>query len=117
SVGLSAILTDVLDIRSKQLSYLKVRASYAEVGNEPREFLTIPTYPLAGGFPVTQTRMPNPDLKPELTKSFEAGINAGFFNNALRIDATVYSSRTYNQFFEPTLSSASGYTSVIVNAG
>jgi hypothetical protein len=61
--------------------------------------------------------MPNPDLKPELTKSFEAGINAAFFNGSLRLDATVYSSRTYNQFFEPTLSSASGYTSVIINAG
>lgn len=117
SVGVSAVLTDILKIRSPQLSFLKVRASYAEVGNEPREFLTIPTYPLAGGFPVTQTRMPNPNLKPELTKSWEAGINAAFFNNTLRIDATVYSSRTYNQFFEPTLSAASGFTSVIVNAG
>ena len=96
---------------------MKLRASYSEVGNEPDVFLTIPTYGLAGGFPVTQTRMPNPNLKPELTKSWEAGINATFFNSKLKIDATVYSSRTYNQFFEPTLSSASGYTSVIVNAG
>ncbi len=117
SVGLSAELTEALGIRSRELSFLKVRTSYSEVGNEPREFLTIPTYPLAGGFPVTQSRMPNPDLKPELTKSWEAGINAAFFNNALRLDATVYSSRTYNQFFEPTLSATSGYTSVIVNAG
>lgn len=117
SVGVSAVITDLLDIRSDKLSYLKLRASYSEVGNEPDVFLTIPTYPLAGGFPVTQTRMPNPDLKPELTKSIEAGINSAFFNGALKIDATFYISRTYNQFFEPTLSSASGYTSVIVNAG
>jgi TonB-linked SusC/RagA family outer membrane protein len=117
SVGVSAIMTDLFKIRSRKLSYLKLRASYSEVGNEPDVFLTNPTYALAGGFPVTQTRMPNPDLKPELTKSFEAGLNSAFFNNALRIDATVYFSRTYNQFFEPTLSSASGFTSVIVNAG
>ncbi|HYE54556.1 MAG TPA: SusC/RagA family TonB-linked outer membrane protein [Chitinophagaceae bacterium] len=117
SIGASAVLTDLFDIRSDKLSYLKLRASYSEVGNEPRELLTIPTYPLAGGFPVTQTRMPNPDLKPELTKSIEAGLNSAFFNGALRLDATVYFSRTYNQFFEPTLSSASGFTSVIVNAG
>ena len=117
SVGLSAILTDMLGIKSNFMSYLKVRGSYSEVGNEPDLFLTIPTYPLSGGFPVTQTRLPNPDLKPELTKSFEAGINAALFNGALRIDATAYTSRTYNQFFQPTLSSASGYTSVIVNAG
>lgn len=117
SVGVSAILTDIFKINSDKLSYLKVRATYSEVGNEPDVFLTIPTYALAGGFPVTQTRMPNPDLKPELTKSVEAGLNAALFRGALRIDATVYLSRTYNQFFEPTLSSASGYTSVIVNAG
>jgi TonB-linked SusC/RagA family outer membrane protein len=117
SAGVSAVLTDLLDMRSRTLSYLKLRTSYSEVGNEPDVFLTNPTYALSGGYPVTQTRMPNPDLKPELTKSWEAGINSAFFNNALKIDATVYFSRTYNQFFEPTLSSASGYTSVIVNAG
>jgi TonB-linked SusC/RagA family outer membrane protein len=117
SVGLSGVITDLLNIRSGKLSYLKIRGSYSEVGNEPNVFLTIPTYALAGGFPVTQTRMPNPDLKPELTKSFELGLNAAFFGNTLRLDATIYSSRTYNQFFEPTLSSASGFTSVIVNAG
>lgn len=117
SAGISAVLTDLLDIRSPKLSYLKVRASYAEVGNEPDPFLTNPTYPLAGGSPVTQTRMPNPDLEPELTKSFELGLNASFFKGALNLDATVYSSRTYNQFFELPLSSASGYTSVFVNGG
>jgi TonB-linked SusC/RagA family outer membrane protein len=117
SVGLSAIITDIFDIPSDKLSYLKLRAAYAEVGIEPDPFLTIPTYALAGGFPVTRTRMPNPDLKAELTKSFEAGLNAALFRGALRLDATVYLSRTYNQFFEPTLSSASGYTSVIINAG
>lgn len=117
SVGISAIVTDLLKIRSRQLSYLKLRASYAEVGNEPNQFLTNPTYALAGGLPVTRTRMPNPELKPELTKSWEAGINAAFFQGALQVDATVYTSRTYNQIFEPTLSAASGYTSVMVNAG
>ncbi|MGC4103889.1 SusC/RagA family TonB-linked outer membrane protein [Ferruginibacter sp.] len=117
SAGLSAVLSDLLHIKSNKLSYLKVRASYSEVGNEPDVFLTIPTYSLTGGYPVTQTRLPNPDLKAELTKSWEAGLNAAFFNGALKLDATVYSSRTYNQFFTPTLSSASGYTSVIVNAG
>jgi TonB-linked SusC/RagA family outer membrane protein len=117
SAGISAIISDLLKIRSGPLSYLKLRASYSEVGNEPDVFLTNPTYPLAGGFPATQTRMPNPNLKPELTKSWEVGINAAFFKGALRIDATAYKSRTFNQFFELPLSSASGFTSVIVNGG
>jgi outer membrane receptor protein involved in Fe transport len=94
-----------------------VRISYSEVGNEPAIFLTIPTYPVAGGYPQTQTRMPNPNLKPERTKSWEAGLNVLLFDSKLKIDATLYQSSTYNQFFEPTLSASSGYTSVVVNAG
>jgi TonB-linked SusC/RagA family outer membrane protein len=117
SVGLSGIITELLSVKSDIMPFLKLRVSYSAVGNEPGVFLTIPTYSLAGGYPVTQTRMPNENLKPELTKSWEAGLNSAFFKGAIRIDATVYNSRTYNQFFEPTLSSASGFTSVIVNAG
>jgi TonB-linked SusC/RagA family outer membrane protein len=117
SAGLSAIVTDLLDIRSRTLNYLKMRISYAGAGNEPNIFLTIPTYPLAGGSPGTDTRMQNPNLKPELTKSWEAGLNAVLFNNTLRVEATVYSSRTYNQFFQPTLTSTSGSETVIVNGG
>ncbi len=117
SAGISAVLTDLFRIKSSLLSYLKIRASYSEVGNEPDPFLTNPTYPLAGGFPATQTRLPNPNLKPELTKSWEVGLNTAFFSGALRIDATIYKSNTYNQFFELPLSSASGFTSVVVNGG
>ncbi len=117
TVGLSGIVTDLLHLETDIMPYMKLRVSYSEVGNEPALFLTIPTYPLASGYPQTQTRMPNTNLKPERTKSWEAGANFIFFKNKLKLDATVYKSSTYNQFFEPTLSSSSGYTSVIVNAG
>ncbi|MDI3318137.1 SusC/RagA family TonB-linked outer membrane protein [Pinibacter soli] len=117
SVGLSGILTDLLPIKSDVLNYLKLRTSYSAVGNEPDPFLTIPTYALAGGYPRTQIRLPNPDLKPELTKSLEVGLNVVLFKGALKIDATAYSSRTFNQYFEPSLSSTSGSESVIVNGG
>lgn len=117
TIGLSGIITDIFGFSSNLMSYMKLRVSYSEVGNEPDLFLTIPTYSMASGYPVTQTRMPNTDLKPERTKSWETGANFVFFKNKLRVDATLYKSSTFNQFFEPTLSSSSGYTSVIVNAG
>lgn len=117
TVGLSGIITDIFDISTDWMPYMKLRVSYSEVGNEPDLFLTIPTYKIVSGYPETQTRMPNTDLKPERTKSWEAGANFVFFKNKLKLDATFYKSSTYNQFFEPTLSSSSGYTSVIVNAG
>jgi hypothetical protein len=117
TVGLSAIITELMGGGNDILSYMKVRLSYSEVGNDPDPFLTIPTYELAGGTPVTETRMRNTDLEPERTKSWEIGTNFYLFKSKLKIDATYYSSRTYNQFFEPSLSAASGNSSVIVNAG
>jgi TonB-linked SusC/RagA family outer membrane protein len=117
SIGLSGVMTDLLPIKSDVLTYLKLRGSYSEVGNEPDAYLTIPTYSLANGSPNTTTTMPNPGLEPELTKSVELGLNAQLFRGALTIDATVYHSRTYNQFFNPTISASSGYNNVWVNAG
>lgn len=118
TVGLSGILTEIFPgIKGKALEYWKIRGSYSEVGNEPDQFLTIPTYSLSSGTPVTQTRMPNTDLKPERTKSWEVGTNLYFLNGKFKLDATYYYSKTFNQFFEPELSSSSGYSSVIVNAG
>ncbi|MCD8208868.1 MAG: SusC/RagA family TonB-linked outer membrane protein [Bacteroidales bacterium] len=119
TVGLSGILTEIFPGLKKGnvLSFWKIRGSYSEVGNEPDPFLTIPTYSLASGTPVTQTRMPNTDLQPERTRSWEVGTNLYLFNGTFKIDATYYYSKTFNQFFEPSLSSSSGYSSVIVNSG
>ncbi len=117
SIGLSGIITDIFGIRSNILNFAKVRVSYSEVGNSPEVFVAIPTYELSNGSPVTSTRRPNSDLKPERTKSWEAGLNLWLFNNKLRVDATLYSSRTYNQFFTRTLAASTGYTSEIINGG
>lgn len=117
SIGLSGILTDIFPISTNIMPYMKVRVSYSEVGNSPDVFLAIPTYKLVDGVPVTMSRRPNPNLKPERTKSWEAGLNFVFFDNKLKLDASLYHSRTYNQFFERTLSSTTGYTSEVVNGG
>lgn len=117
SAGLSGVLTDLLPIKSDILTYLKLRGSYSEVGNEPAAYQSISTYALANGFPVTFTRRPNVYLKPELTKSAELGLNATLLKGALSVDATVYHSRTYNQPFQPTISASSGATMVYINGG
>lgn len=118
TVGLSGIITEMLGGGGDILSYWKVRVSYSEVGNEPDPFLTIPTYKMDGGSPQTQTRMPNLDLQPERTRSWEVGTNIYLFKNHLKIDATYYKSSTYNQFFHYTdLSPSSGYNEVVINSG
>jgi len=117
SFGLSGILTDLLKIQSKSLSFLKARVSYSEVGNAPERFISTTTYPMVNGYPQLTSYLPATNLQPERTKSFEAGLNAVFFGNKLKLDATVYKSSTYNQLFNPTLSASSGYSSFYVNAG
>ena len=118
TVGLSGIFTEIFPgLKGNVLSYLKARVSYSEVGNDPEPFLTIPTYAITMGNVNIATRRPNADLQPERTKSWEVGLNTYWFNNRLKIDATFYQSRTYNQFFENTLSTATGYSSEIINAG
>lgn len=117
SVGLSAVLTDIFKVDSRVLSFAKIRASYAEVGNAPMRWITIPTYPVSDGTPQTSTYLTSDDFKPERTKSWEVGADVRLWGNKLILNATYYSSRTYNQVFNPDISSTSTYSSLYVNAG
>jgi TonB-linked SusC/RagA family outer membrane protein len=117
SVGASGILSDILHLRSRVVSFVKVRASYSEVGNAPERFITIATHPIIGGFPTTTTYMPATGLQPERTKSYEAGINLKFLRNKISLDVTAYKSNTYNQLFNPVLAPSTGFSSFYVNAG
>ncbi|HEY9542057.1 SusC/RagA family TonB-linked outer membrane protein [Prevotella sp.] len=120
SAGLSGILTELLpQIKSDNyLNYLKARVSYSEVGNDPSEpFLTMTTYPVTVAGPATTTVKKNSRLTAERTKSWEAGLDVVLFRNKLKLNATFYHSRTYNQFFNIKLPETSGYTSMWVNGG
>lgn len=117
SVGLSAILTDIAGLHSKVLSYAKIRASYAEVGNAPMRYITIPTYTVTTQGPQTSTFLTAPNYEPERTKSWEVGADVRLWGNKLNVSATYYSSRTLNQIFNPAISATSTKTSMYVNAG
>lgn len=117
SVGLSAVVTDLFDIKSDVLPFAKVRASYAQVGNAPMRYLANPTYSVAGGIPQTVTYMTSPDFQPERTSSWEFGADARLFGGVLSLSATYYSSKTYNQVFTPEISSTSTYSTYYINAG
>ena len=117
SVGVSGILSDLLDLRSSTLSFVKVRGTYSEVGNAPERFVSIATYPIIGGFPTTTSYMPATGLRPERTKSYEVGLNLRFLRNIINFDVSAYQSRTYNQLFNPVLAPSTGFSSFYVNAG
>ncbi len=104
------------------LSYGKVRANYAEVGQgaDPQSVLTnytkITTYNSNPIFSLPGTRN-NPDLKPLRTKSSEAGIEMNFLRNRVGFDFTVYQRNTIDQILPVTLSTATGYDARFVNSG
>jgi len=118
SVGLTAILTDLVPgMRNNVLSFLKLRGSYSEVGNAPRRYIANQTYPFRSSTPTTTTTYPNSDIKPERTKAWEIGMESHLWGNKINLNVSLYKTSTYNQLFNPTLPSTSGYSSIYINGG
>lgn len=117
SVGLSAVISSMADLSKAGISFLKVRASYAEVGNPPQRYITGRNYSIKGGVITTETIAPASHLRPERTKSFEAGLNAKFLGNKIWLDATYYNTDTYNQLFLYEAPPSTGYKEAYLNAG
>lgn len=117
SIGLSTVISEMIDLTSAHISFLKVRASYSEVGNPPQQYISSRTYPLENGKLSTSARLINPKLKPELTKAYELGTNLRMFGNLLNIDLTYYNSNTYNQYFTYTMPPSTGYKEFVLNGG
>lgn len=104
------------------LSFGKVRFNYAEVGNDTDPYRTSLTYVQNNNFgnnPAfsVPSELYNADLRPELTKSYEAGIEVNFLNNRYGVDLSVYKTNTFDQILPVEVSRASGYTTKLINAG
>jgi outer membrane receptor protein involved in Fe transport len=119
SVGFS--VTDAFKLESKILSYAKVRLNIAKVGGDTGPYMLSRTYS-AGTYNAVATfrptsTMPPLDLKPEETNSWEIGAETRFFDNRLSIDLTYYDQTTVNQILSVATSTATGYASMLLNAG
>jgi TonB-linked SusC/RagA family outer membrane protein len=104
------------------LSYGKLRANYAELGNSAPALSTKDVFnkPTPFGtttlFAVAPTKN-NKDLKPERTKSYEFGVEMNFLKNRISTDVTYYKSRSVDQILPVAVSTATGYDYEFVNAG
>lgn len=123
SVNTSFVLSDFAKLPQK-ISYLKLRASVAQVGSGgTTPYITSYNYSLAGGglYPggalQNPTLLPNFDLKPLLTTTYEVGTEAQFFNNRAGFDLALYSGNTKNQILSRIVDRASGYAQVLTNIG
>ena len=126
SVSASWIVSDTFrDSLPDWMSFLKVRASWAQVGNDTDAYRINTAYSLVnnrhGNDGVYGLEIPNTiyatDLRPERKNSWEVGIDWRFFNNRIGIDATYYKENTTDQIMTISIPSSSGYSNQLINAG
>jgi TonB-linked SusC/RagA family outer membrane protein len=118
SVGLSGVISQMVKLPD-WFSFLKVRLSYSSVGTPYDRYMTRFFYTYneqTNSYDAPQT-YPIYDLQPELTNSFELGVNMRFFTGMLTLDATYYRSNTLHQTFMAPLPESSGYKDAPVQAG
>ncbi|WP_347373057.1 SusC/RagA family TonB-linked outer membrane protein [Aequorivita sp. Q41] len=116
SVSTSFVFSKLLN--SNAISFGKLRVNYAEVGNGAPFDRLIDTYNINNDIGTSiPNRKNNPLLKPEITTSYEAGLEMRFVNNRLGFDVSYYKSNSIDQIIAAPVSSATGYTSKLLNAG
>lgn len=123
SVSTSIILSEVLDLGNTPLSYAKIRASWAQVGNDTDPYrltqVFTPQDPWNSSTPTFSENqvIANNDLRPEKTTGIEFGADLRFLNNRLGLDFSYYNQTTTDQIINISVSKATGYDSKVINAG
>lgn len=123
SVSASAVITDLLNLQSNILTFGKIRASWAQVGNDALAYQLNQTYRSSSAWDGStpeyyeNTTIPNSGLKPEITTGIELGIDLRFLRGKLGLDMTYYDQSSKNQILGVEISKATGYNSRILNAG
>ncbi|HPK04403.1 MAG TPA: SusC/RagA family TonB-linked outer membrane protein [Bacteroidales bacterium] len=134
SVSLSFVASELEPLKNLDwLSFVKLRTSYAEVGqagNYYENYYVTPTY--SGGFwqgepikyPIGGIRayipsysLYDPNLKPQNTVSYEFGFDLKFLNNRLGIDYTYSKQNITDQIFSVPLAGSTGSGYLIMNGG
>lgn len=116
SVGLSVVANELLQLPSA-ISFLKLRGSYAEVGNDTDPFLLNREAVTENGRIFLSPTNPVENLLPERTRSVEVGFDARFLNDRLGIDFTYYQTNSEDQLFRQDVTSAGGQSRNFINGG
>lgn len=120
SVSGSLVFSELMN--SSIFSFGKIRASWAQVGADVDAYSINPVYGSGnpyGSNPVFS--LPNtiidPNLKPSLSTSWEAGIDLKFLNNRLGVDFTYYTQDSKDEILNISIPGATGYSNALINAG
>lgn len=104
------------------LTYGKLRASYAEVGNDLEPYKLYNTYiinkdPNGNTTASRDKTLYDPNVRSELIKAFEVGAEMRFFNGRFGFDVAYYKSNATRQLIDIPMDPLSGYEKKKVNAG
>ncbi len=126
SVSLSGVISDMLPkiggSMPEWFTFAKVRASYAEVGNDLDPYQLYNNYTVGKDENGNTTATPgqtlfDPSVRSELIKSWEAGFDVRFLQNRLGLDFAWYKTNATRQLLNLPLDPFAGYSSRKVNAG
>lgn len=132
SVSLSAIFSEMIELPD-WFTFLKARGSFAEVGNDLSPYQLTNSFLVNKDFwgtPIVSTSKPNDkgnaytttvlydsNVRSELIKSWEAGLDMRFFSGRLRFDLAWYKTNATNQLLQLPIDETSGYQRKMINAG
>ena len=122
SASVSYVMSDHLKLPSA-INYTRLRFSYAQIGKDALPYATSLGYTGYGLLPTGTTGftrgelLGNPDLRPEFTNTFEAGLVMNFFGNRLRFDGNFYHSISKDQIMQAPISTTTGYRIASLNIG
>lgn len=123
SVTGGLIFSELLELQNDWFSYGKARANWARVGKDTpaaylfdRRYIQLPTFP-DGGYVADPTKATARVLMPEMTDSWEVGMDLRFFNSKTRFDMAYYETITDNQIVTVRVSPSTGYILQVRNEG
>lgn len=126
--SVSFIPSEVFDwTQSPVINYLKIRAGYGTSAGFPDPYQTRnildqnPRGWLSGSNTVAtqgiSNRLGNPNLKPELHKEIEVGVEANMFRNKVKIDLSAYQRTSSDLITDAPLDPSTGFTTTTINVG
>lgn len=121
SANVSFIMSEVVNL-PKSINFAKFRFSASGVGSGgtvpyQTSYTYVPAGSLFGGSLQNPTLVPNPNLRPLRTISYEAGLDIRMFKSRLGLDVAVYAGKTIDQHLRRIVDRSSGWNQQLINAG
>ncbi len=118
SVSTSFILSDLFRL-PEQISFAKLRASWAQVGNDTAPYKTAKYYNTSAfpGSASVSSTLYNARFKPEISNSIEVGLDWRMFKQRFGLDLAFYNNITRNQILDVPMDQTTGYTKATMNSG